>query len=294
VQSRAPAQKGKGYRGVSRLGSFELGRVESRHVEGGDASASDGWPQEVRKLLFEAHQDASALRSERQALLARASDLESRLEAAHGQVADLTGQVARLQAEARARRPARAPAATPPAPARPAPSSPEQRWLSDVTDRTASALRSGQEAAQTLVERARQRAKAIEQAAAQESAALRERADAQASKVLRLANYDAEGVLQGAQAAAEELLAEARKAAQEVMGELHRRRDRITREIEAMEARRMSLLQACAAIRRPVDEAIRTLERAGADPRPPARSPKDAISAALTTARRVSGRAPGG
>ena len=290
----ASAQKGKGYTTLSRLGSFDLGRVESRRAGGDEGGAADGWPQEVRKLLFEAHQDASALRSERQSLLARAADLENRLEAAQSDVAELTRQVARLQSQAQAQaRSQRAAQARPSAPA--AAASPAvQRWLSDVTDRTASALRSGQETAQTLVERARQRAKTMEQAAVQESAALRERAEAEASRVVRLAHYDAEGILQGAQAAAEELLVEARKAAQEVMGELHRRRDGLRGEIEALEARRVSVLQACAAIRRPIEEAIRALERGGADPHPPARSPKDALTAAITTARRVSGRATGG
>lgn len=269
---------------MARLGSFELGRVDPRRVDGDDAEVADGWPQEVRKLLFDAHEDASALRSERQALLARAADLESRLDAAQSQVAALTAEVARLRA--RPRRPPAAPAAPPSK----APARPDERWLSDVADRTTTALRSGQETAQSLVDRAGQRAREIEQAAAQESAAMRARAEAQASRTVKLAHYDAEGVLQGAQASAEELLGEARKAAGEVMAQLHRRRDALTREIETLEARRLGLLQACAAIRRPVEEAIRTLERAGADPRPPARSPREALSAAITTARRASGR----
>lgn len=267
---------------MARLGSFDLERAEPRRLDR-DASAPDGWPQEVRKLLFEAHEDAAALRSERQALLARATELERRLEAAQRQVAALTDEVSRLRA-----RPRRAPA-PPPAPA-PATAT-DDRWLNDVADRTAGALRSGQETAQSLVERARRRATEVEHAALEESAAIRARADAEAARMLKLANYDAEGVLQGAQASAEELLGEARKAAREVMAELHRRRDVLTRDIELLEARRVSLLQACAGIRRPVDDAIRTLERAGVDARPPARSPREALSAAITTARRVSNRA---
>lgn len=270
---------------MARLGSFDLERAESRRPAGDD-SVPDGWPQEVRKLLFEAHEDAAALRSERQALLARASELERRLEAAQRQVAALTDEVARLRA-----RPLPAPA-PPRSPAPAAAPAAHDRWLDDVADRTAGALRSGQETARALVERARRRAEEVEQAALEESAAIRARADAEAARILKLADYDAEGVLQGAQASAEELLGEARKAAREVMGELHRRRDVLTREIELLEARRVTLLQACAGIRRPVDDAIRTLERAGVDARPPVRSPREALSAAITTARRVTNRVP--
>lgn len=286
AKGRSSQQKGKGYTSVARLGSFDPERADSRRVDG-ERDAVDGWPQEVRKLLFEAHQEASALRAERQALLARTADLESRLESARSEVAALTERVATLQA-----RPPRRARPTPPPP-EPPQHRPDQRWLSDVADRTATALRSGQETAQSLVERASQRAKELEEGALHEAAAIRSRADAQATRVLRLAHYDAEGVLQGAQASAEELLGEARKAAGELMAELHRRREVLLREIEGLDARRVSLLQACASIRRPVEEAIRALERGGEQQRPPARSPREALTSAITTARRVSGRAPG-
>lgn len=277
---------------MATLGSSELGPVGARGRAGG---AADRWPQEVRKLLFEAHEEAAQLRSEREMLLTRGTDLERRLEAAQAQVKALADQVARLERQAQRPQPAQP---LPERPQRQPQPQPQSRWLGEVADRTAAALRSGQETAQSLVERANRRAQEIERSALQDAAAIRAKAEAEATRVMRMADYDAEGVLQGAQASAEELLGEARKAAAEVMAELYRRRDALTRDIDALEGRRLSLLRACAGIRKPVDEAIRALEQAGPDGARPggqrsmARGAREALSAALATTRRPPGHTP--
>lgn len=214
-----------------------------------------GWPQEVRKLLFEANQEASALRSERRNILARVAELERRLAGANTRIAELSGEVAQLEQE---RRQVEVPTA------RPA----DEQWLHDVTDRTTTALRSSQELAQSVTERAHQRATEIEESALREAAAIRRRAEAQAAKILNVAQYDAEGLLQAAQSSAEELLKEAHKQQKEVAARLRRRRETLQQEIDRLEVRRLRLLETYAAIRRPVEEAIRTLEQ-GAE-RPPA------------------------
>jgi len=279
---------------VATLGSSERGPVGAPGRVGG---AADRWPQEVRKLLFEAHEEAAQLRSEREMLLNRGTDLERRLEAAQAQVKALVDQVARLERQAQRPRPAQPLPERPQRQPQPQPQ-PQSRWLGEVADRTAAALRSGQETAQSLVERAGRRAQEIERSALQDAAAIRAKAEAEAARVMRMADYDAEGILHGAQASAEELLGEARKAAAEVMTELYRRRDALTRDIDALEGRRLSLLRACAGIRKPVDEAIRALEQAGPEGARPggqrgmARGAREALSAALATTRRPPGHTP--
>lgn len=231
-----------------------LERYDSRLDREDAEGKAHGWPQEVRKLLFEANQEASALRSERRNLLARVAELERRLDGANIRIAELTGEVTHLEQE---RRQADVPAARPS----------DEQWLHDVTDRTTTALRSSQELAQSVAERAHQRATEIEESALREAAAIRRRAEAQAAKVLNVAQYDAEGLLQAAQSSAEELLREAHKQQKEVAARLRRRREALQQEIDRLEVRRLRLLETYAAIRRPVEEAIRTLEQ-GAE-RPP-------------------------
>jgi chromosome segregation ATPase len=240
---------------VGRLGSPELERAEGA---GGEREAeADHWPQEVRRLLFEANQEAAALRAERASLLARTRSLQQEVEQARARNQELTGTVASLQSDLRARQHP---------PERP------DRWMADLTQRAATTLKSSQEAAQGLVERARRRAVEIEAEALREAGVSRRRAESEAAKVLGGARYDAESILAGAQACAEELMAEAQRKRTELVALARRQRDQLRAEVDDLERRRSDLLKAYAAIRGPVDDAVRILQGVPQEP-PPLRAP---------------------
>jgi cell division septum initiation protein DivIVA len=172
--------------------------------------AEDGWPGEVRELLQKANGEVSALRAERRVLMARVADLEKSLRAVEANNRLLKSRMSEMQ-HARNEQAA-------------APPNPNNQWLAGVADRTAYALRSSQEMARGVVERARRRAREIEQVALQEAADIRKRAEVEAERILTVANYDAEGLLQGAQASSEELLSEAGRLRDRAMAQFAERR----------------------------------------------------------------------
>jgi cell division septum initiation protein DivIVA len=239
--------------------------VAERHAVDGRPTGDDspggqaeGWPRQVRELLLHANEQATSLRAERRALVARVAELEKTVDAAKASTRRLRARIAELEK-----------AATPsPSPTRPS----DGQWLATVADRTAHALRSGHEAAQSLVERARHRCVEIEQAALHEAADIRRRADAEAQKILTVAQYDAEGLLQGAQASGEELLAHARQLRDRAIAQFAERRAALQQEIDQLEARRITLLETYAAIKSSVDEAIRALEGQPRGPSPRTRA----------------------
>ena len=210
------------------------------------ADEQEEWPGEVRNLLHDANEQARALRQERRSLLDRVANLEKSLRAAAAENAGLTARLRELE-QARSER-GRAPAST------------NDQRFAGVADRSAHALRSSQEVARGLVERARQRAAEIEQTALRDAAEIRKRAETDAQRILTVANYDAEGVLQGAEASSEELLAEARKERDRAMAQFAQRRAALQAEIDRLESRRIGLLETYAALKTIVDEAIETLE----------------------------------
>ncbi len=243
---------------MAALGDPELagGGLDS----GGLDPRGEGWPQEVRRLLFDASQEAAELRAERRRLVGRVGELERELHAAAARLAAMSRQITTLEKE----RAARAAAARRPQ---------QQQWLTDVADQAATALRSSQEQAIGVVERARQRAAELERAAQEEAAGIRRRAETEAAKLLNVAQFDAEGLLQGARESSEELLAQVRAKAETQMAELGRRRSALEAELARLEAHRVALLDTFAALRRPVDEAARLLEEGGRTRRPPFAGP---------------------
>lgn len=223
----------------------ENGAIGSRSRNEPPPVRADGGPAEVRDLLKRAYDEAAVLRSERRSLTAQLADVEQALAVSESRAQRLMARVAQLERH-------RCPAAASGSP-------PDGRSIAGAAGRTALALRSGQEVAESLVERARQRAKDIEQSALEEAEQIRKRADAEAKQIVAVAQYDAEGVLQGAQASGEELLAHARQLRREAMSRFAARRAALQQEIERLEHRRLGLLKTCAAIKGPVDEAISIL-----------------------------------
>lgn len=227
-----------------------------------DRSTESGedWPAEVSELLLQANEESSMLRAERRALRKRVGELENELRALKAKNHKLTARMGELQhalsqKETKSR-------------------TPNEQWFAGVADRTAQTLRSSQEAAQNLVERARQRALEIEHAALQEATEIKKRAEAEAQRIVTVANYDAEGLLQGAQASSQELLSQARKVRDRALAQFAERRAALQDEIDRLESRRVGLLETYAAIKTSVDEAIHTLEGAptGRSPRRPGRT----------------------
>ncbi|MDQ4098024.1 MAG: hypothetical protein M3144_09180 [Actinomycetota bacterium] len=199
--------------------------------------------------------------------MGRVAELESSLRATEANNRLLKSRIAELQ-QARTEQVA-------------APPGPNNEWLAGVADRSAHALRSSQEAARRLVERARRRAHEIEQAALHDAADIRKRAEAEAQRILTVANYDAEGLLQGAQASSEELLAHAKRMRDRAMAQFAERRAALQEEIDRLEARRVGLLETFASLKTSVDEAIEALEP------PPAERPPRQRPAAGTPRRRA-------
>ena len=230
----------------------DLGFTE---VDEGPAGENEGWPGEVRDLLRHANEQTRALRAERRTLLERVAALEKKVSAATSENARLKARLRDVE-RANDERDRKT-------------SGPNEQWLAGVADRSAHALRSSQETAHGLVERARQRADEIEHVALRDAAAIRKRAETDAQRILTVANYDAEGLLQGAQASSEELLAEARKARDSAVAKFKERRAALQAEIDRLEARRIGLLETYAAMKTVVDEAIDTLEGGPARGRPP-------------------------
>ncbi len=223
-----------------------------RAAAGTDASTGglEGWPAEVSELLFHANEESKALRAERRSLRARIAELENELRGVKAKNQRLSARMGELQ-QALLEKDTKA---------RPS----DEEWIAGVADRTAHALRSSQEVAQGIIQRARQRALEIEHAALQEASEIKKRAEAEAQRTLTVANYDAEGLLQGAQASSEELLSQARKVRDRALAQFAERRAALQEEIDRLEARRVGLLETYAAIKDSVDEAIHTLESAPA------------------------------
>jgi chromosome segregation ATPase len=212
----------------------------------GEQDDQEEWSGEVRDLLRHANEQARALRGERRTLLDRVARLEKNLQAATAENAQLTARLRELERANRGQKGT--------------PAGSNEQWLAGVADRSAHALRSSQEAARQLVERARQRAGEIEQAALRDAAEIRKRAETDAQRAVTVANYDAEGLLQGAQASSEELLAEARKVRDRAVAQFAERRAALQAEIDRLESRRVGLLETYAAMKPIVDEAIEILE----------------------------------
>jgi cell division septum initiation protein DivIVA len=236
---------------VLRLGEPERARLSGRGAREQDSARRDplpgtarAWPVEIRDWLDRATREANELRGERRRLIARVSELERDLEQANAKRRALEDQVTDLRQRLRDQR---------------APDAGPDRWLADVTDRTAQTLRSGQEVAQGIVERAGRRAQAIERAARKEAAEIRSRAEAEAQNILMVTQYDAEGLLQAARASGEELLAEAKGLQQRALAELANRRKAIEQDIHRLEAGRLELVETYGAIRSSVDAALSTL-----------------------------------
>jgi cell division septum initiation protein DivIVA len=232
-----------------------VARLGTTHARAATPAPEHQWPEEFRNLLLQANEEADRLRDERRALAARVTELEAELEKARKRGRELAGRLEETRRQ------------------KPQALRGSDDWLAEVTDRTTTALKSGQEVAQNLVERARQRAAEIERAAAQHAAEVRQRAEAEANRMLQVAQLDAEGVLQGAQASAGELLTEAQRVRDSAVASFNERHRAMQDEIARLDAQRLKLLETCAALRSPIEEAIRTLERGSAAGPQPRRRP---------------------
>jgi cell division septum initiation protein DivIVA len=213
-----------------------------------DSLGGAAWPDEVRDWLEQLNQEATTLRAERRQLAAKVAALEHQLSEATSRQQRLSKRAADL--ERGMRRPPEQPGS-------------REDWLTSVTDRTAHALRSGQEAAHRVVEQARQRAAQIEQSARQEAAEIQERAAAEARKIVMVAQYDAEGILQAAHASGEELLRHAARLRDEGLAELTQRQAALQAEIRRLEQARLALLESFAAIKESTES---ILKRESSDP----------------------------
>ena len=193
------------------------------------------------------------MRFERQTLLERLAALERALETSNERSRQLAGRVAEFE-----RRPASGAAA---------PAEPDADWLSETAARTAQVLRSGQELADGIAQRARQRAEEIRQVTLEQAEEVRARAEADAEKIRKVAYFDAEGMLQNAQSSSDQLIAEARRQQQEITEQFAVRRAALQEEVARLDTGRLALLETLVGIRRSVDTAVRALE--GERHRPP-------------------------
>lgn len=236
--------------------------------------AGGRWPDDVKDLLVHANDEAQSLRTERVALTARIAELEAQLAKSESTRVRLAARLKELQGALQRRPDSQAErqqqlSARSSEPGRPRP---DDQWLTGVVEQTAHVLRSGQKAAQAVVQRARSHAEEIEQAAHRNAAEIRTRAEAEAEKILSVAQFDAESVLEGARSSGRELLAEVQQVRQRAVAQFRQKTAAMQAEIDELEARRISLLQTYAAMRRPVEDAMRVLESAAGDrPNSPAR-----------------------
>ncbi len=208
-----------------------------------DSVTATAWPDEVRDWLEQLNREATNLRAERRQLLGRVAALEKQLTEATARHRDLTTHAANLERALRRR---------------PEPTGREDNWLSSVADRTAHALRTGQEAAHRIVEQARERAAQIEQRARQEAAQLYERAEAEAQKIVMVAQYDAEGILQAAHASGEELLRHAARLRDESIAELGQRKAALQAEVRRLQETRGALLESFVAIKESAESVLKS------------------------------------